>query len=88
MTLVNVHPGQYTTVNPDLGNGGLNIDVSQGNTNAFNENWVISGSGEPPTAAIAGAMANAFFDATGVRIRLAPMNTANVRGALRAAGIK
>jgi len=33
-------------------------------------------------------MANAFFDATGVRIRLAPTNSANVRGALRQAGIK
>ena len=88
VTLVNVHPGEYATVEPDLAAGGMDVDVSKGNTNAFNNGWLLTGSGEPPTAAIAGAMANAFFDATGVRIRLAPMNTANVRGALRAAGIK
>src|SRR5262249_39264178 len=77
VTLVNVHPGEYTTVNPDFSTGGDKIDVSKGNTNAFANGWDLSGSGEPPTAAIAGAMANAFFDATGVRIRQSPMNTAN-----------
>ena len=85
---MNVHPGAYTTVEPDLAKGGMEIDVSKGNTNAFNNGWLLTGSGEPPTAAIAGAMANAFFDATGVRIRLAPMNSANVRAALRQAGVK
>ena len=30
---------------------------------------VSTGSGEPPTRPIAAAIANAFFDATGVRIR-------------------
>ncbi len=88
VTLVNAHPGVYTTVEPDLAPGASDTDVSKGNTNAFNNGWLLTGSGEPPTAAIAGAMANAFFDATGVRIRLAPMNSANVRGALRAAGIE
>jgi hypothetical protein len=84
---VNAHPGAYTTVEPDLSKGGLGIDVSKGNTSAFNNGWLLTGSGEPPTAAIAGAMANAFFDATGARLRLAPMNAANVRAALRQAGI-
>ena len=86
VTLVNVHPGEYVTVNPDLGNGGLTTDVSKGNTNAFANGWALTGSGEPPTAAIGSAVANAFFDATGVRIRIAPMNPANVRATLKAAG--
>jgi CO/xanthine dehydrogenase Mo-binding subunit len=44
-----------------------------------------SGSGEPPTASIGAAIANAFFDATGVRIRNAPMTPAATRATLRAA---
>ncbi len=34
-----------------------------------------TGSGEPPTAASAAAIANAFFDATGVRLHEAPMTS-------------
>jgi nicotinate dehydrogenase subunit B len=34
-----------------------------------------------------GAIANAFFDATGVRIREAPMTPARVRATLKAAGV-
>ena len=45
-----------------------------------------SGSGEPPTASIGAAIANAFFDATGVRMRSAPMTPARVRATLKAAG--
>jgi CO/xanthine dehydrogenase Mo-binding subunit len=45
-----------------------------------------TGSGEPPTSAIGAAIANAFFDATGVRIRQAPMTPAHARAALKAAG--
>ena len=47
---------------------------------------LAQGSGEPPTAPIAAAVANAFFDATGVRIRQAPMTAARVRATLKAAG--
>jgi CO/xanthine dehydrogenase Mo-binding subunit len=83
VTLVNVHPGKYTTVDP----GSTTTDVREGNTRAFAQGWTLSGSGEPPTAAVGSAVANAFFDATGARIRQAPMNSANVRNALRAAGI-
>jgi len=83
VTLVNVHPGEYVTVKP----GALDTDVAKGNTEAFNEGWALTGSGEPPTAAIGSAMANAIFDATGVRIRQAPMTPANVRAAFKAAGI-
>jgi CO/xanthine dehydrogenase Mo-binding subunit len=43
--------------------------------------------GEPPPTSVAAAIANAFFDATGVRIRTAPMTPARVRNYLRAAGI-
>jgi CO/xanthine dehydrogenase Mo-binding subunit len=44
------------------------------------------GSGEPPTTSVGAAIANAFFDATGVRIRRAPLTPARVRNYLRAAG--
>jgi CO/xanthine dehydrogenase Mo-binding subunit len=47
-----------------------------------------TGNGEPPTAAAAAAIANAFFDATGVRIHEAPMTPGRVRAALAAAGFK
>jgi nicotinate dehydrogenase subunit B len=43
-----------------------------------------SGSGEPATAPVAAAIANAFFDATGKRIRTMPMTPARVRGVLKA----
>jgi CO/xanthine dehydrogenase Mo-binding subunit len=46
-----------------------------------------TGSGEPVNAPVAAAVANAFFDATGVRIRVAPMTPARVRAALREAGV-
>ena len=49
---------------------------------------LATGSGEPPTAPIAAAVANAFFDATGVRIRQTPMNPARVRNLLKEAGVK
>jgi nicotinate dehydrogenase subunit B len=45
-----------------------------------------TGNGEPPTAAAAAAIANAFFDATGVRLYEVPMTPARVRAALKAAG--
>ena len=44
------------------------------------------GAGESPHPGIAPAIANAFFDATGVRIREAPMTPVRVRAVLRAAG--
>ena len=82
VTLINVHPGKYTTVVP----GDTSVDVSEGNTRAAAQGWNLSGSGEPPTVGIGGAVANAFFDATGVRLRQAPMTPGLVRGVLRAAG--
>jgi CO/xanthine dehydrogenase Mo-binding subunit len=83
VTLVNVHPGKYTTIVPGSFEG---IDLRPGNTAAFQNGWNLSGSGEPPTVGIGGAVANAFFDATGVRLRQAPMTPAVVRGTLRNAG--
>ena len=44
-----------------------------------------AGSGEPSTAAVPAAIANAFFDATGVRLTRMPMTPGYVRGALAAA---
>jgi nicotinate dehydrogenase subunit B len=48
---------------------------------------IPTGSGEPPAAPIPAAIANAFFDATGARIREAPMTPARVRAVLKAAGL-
>ncbi len=47
---------------------------------------VPGGSGEPPAVPTPAAIANAFFDATGVRIRQAPMTPGRVRAVLKAAG--
>ena len=41
-----------------------------------------SGAGEPSIRSIPGAVANAFFDATGVRIRRAPLTPERVKAAL------
>src|SRR4029078_5995933 len=76
VTLINVHPGSYTIVRP----GDETQNVQAGNTAPVNADWPLSGSGEPPTTAVSSAVANAFFDATGVRIRQAPMTPATVRG--------
>ena len=43
--------------------------------------------GEPATAAVPAAIANAFFDATGVRIREYPMSPPIVRAVLKNAGV-
>jgi len=47
-----------------------------------------TGNGEPPTSAVAATIANAFFDATGVRLYEAPMTPARVRAALKAANFQ
>jgi nicotinate dehydrogenase subunit B len=46
-----------------------------------------AGVGESPVVAVPAAVANAFFDATGVRIRQTPMTPARVRATLKAAGV-
>jgi CO/xanthine dehydrogenase Mo-binding subunit len=46
-----------------------------------------SGVGEMVTEHIPAVIANAFFDATGVRMRTAPFTPARVRAALKAAGV-
>ena len=45
-----------------------------------------TGAGEATTVPVPAAIANAFFDATGVRLREAPMTPARVRGVLRERG--
>jgi CO/xanthine dehydrogenase Mo-binding subunit len=83
VTVIRAQPGKYTVVP----HGGGDVDLRAGNTAAFNNGWLLTGVGEPGSAAITGAVANAFFDATGVRIRQAPMNPAAVRGTLQNAGV-
>jgi nicotinate dehydrogenase subunit B len=82
VTLINVHPGKYTIVRP----GDTTVEVREGNARAFAQGWALSGSGEPTGAAVGSAVANAFFDATGVRIRQAPMSPATIRQVLKDAG--
>jgi nicotinate dehydrogenase subunit B len=45
-----------------------------------------SGSGEPPLVPVGASIANAIFDATGVRMTQAPLTPVRVRGFLKAAG--
>ena len=45
-----------------------------------------TGSGEPPQVPVGAAVANAFYDATGVRLYQAPLTPARVRGALAGEG--
>jgi nicotinate dehydrogenase subunit B len=47
---------------------------------------LATGSGEAPTVPMAAAIGNAVFDATGVRIREAPMTAGRVRATLAAGG--
>jgi CO/xanthine dehydrogenase Mo-binding subunit len=61
--------------------------IGNANVDAFNAGWIATGSGEPSKVGIAPAVANALFDATGVRLRQAPMIAARVRGALKNAGV-
>ena len=56
------------------------------NTTVAKDGSRSTGSGEPGLTAVPSAIANAFFDATGVRIREMPMTPARVRGVLSAAG--
>ena len=46
-----------------------------------------SGAGEEAMVPVPAAIANAFFDATGVRIRTYPLTPGRVRATLRAAGV-
>ena len=45
-----------------------------------------SGAGEPSTRTVPAAVANAFFDATGVRMRRVPLTPERVKAALAAGG--
>ncbi len=53
----------------------------------WSSNPLTAGVGEPVAVAPAAAVANAFFDATGVRMRTAPLTPARVRAALKAAAV-
>jgi CO/xanthine dehydrogenase Mo-binding subunit len=52
-----------------------------------NPNLLPKGGGEEVHVQVPAAVANAFFDATGVRIRQAPMTPGRVRAVLKAAGV-
>jgi len=80
-TLIQVAPGVFLTVVP-----GEQNSIAAGNTRAFNQGWLTTGGGEAGVVPVGAAVANAFFDATGVRMRQAPMTAARVRAVLKAAG--
>ena len=64
------------------------LDVVLVNTTGMDTGTFVSpsGAGEPSTRGVAAAIANAIFDATGVRVRRCPMTPAVVLAALKAAG--
>jgi nicotinate dehydrogenase subunit B len=82
VTVVIVSPTGSITVTP-----GANDTNLAGNISSINAGWGTTGSGEPGSVPPGSAVANAFFDATGVRIRQAPMSPARVRATLKAAGV-
>ena len=82
LTVGIVSPQGYVVNTPG---GGSN--VQSGNLASFNAAWNPTGAGEPPTAPIAAAIANAFFDATGARIRETPMTADRARAVLKSAGV-
>ena len=82
VTVAIVTPDGYTVNVP-----GGNTTIKAGNIASINAGWPTTGAGEPPQVPPAAAIANAFFDATGVRIRETPLDAARVRATLKAAGI-
>ena len=84
VTLINVHPGKYTVVTPGR-------RVARTCRRATPPRSTRAGAcparASRPRRRIGSAVANAFFDATGVRIRQAPMNPATVRQVLKDAGV-
>jgi isoquinoline 1-oxidoreductase beta subunit len=56
-------------------------------THIINSGNAIGGAGEPGTPGIAPALANAVFDATGVRVRNLPLNQFNLRFGVEEAGL-
>jgi CO/xanthine dehydrogenase Mo-binding subunit len=56
--------------------------------NTYSATPYTAGVGEEGVVATPAAIANAFFDATGVRMRTAPFTPARVRAALKAAGVR
>jgi len=73
-----VYPGGYLTTTP----GAVGESVAAGNVAAVAQGWASSGAGEAASVPPAPAVANAFFDATGVRIPEVPMTPARVRSDL------
>jgi CO/xanthine dehydrogenase Mo-binding subunit len=81
VTVVIVSPNSTVTITP-----GANDTNTQGNIDAINAGWATTGSGEPGSVPPSAALANAFFDATGVRLRSVPLTAPRNRAALKAAG--
>jgi CO/xanthine dehydrogenase Mo-binding subunit len=82
VTVALVDPSGYTVIEPGQGKSSFITP----NVNIANAGWLPGGAGEPGSVPPGSAVANAFFDATGVRLRQAPMTPARVRAALKAAG--
>jgi len=72
---------------PATQTGTLQPNGTTAPTGSTSDGIYVSGSGELGSTSISAALANAFFDATGVRMRSAPMTPARVRATLKAAGV-
>ena len=83
VTIAVVDPTGHTVITPGQGKSSL----TAANTAIINAGWPASGAGEPASVPPGSAVANAFFDATGVRIREVPMTAPKVRATLKAAGV-
>ena len=72
---------------PANANGTVQANGTTAPSGTVAQGVFVGGSGEPPTTSVSAAIANAFFDATGVRMRTAPMTLPRVKAALKAAGV-
>jgi CO/xanthine dehydrogenase Mo-binding subunit len=82
VTVIICSPSQNIVIVP-----GAENNLGPGNASAAGQGWLTTGGGEAGVVPPHAAVANAFFDATGVRIRQAPMTPARVRAVLKQAGV-
>ncbi len=80
----NTHPTLRHSDAPEQ----IDVVLANGDPNPERGDMPHYGAGEASLKPMIAAVANAIFDATGVRVRRVPFRDARVREALRAAGVK